>query len=366
MMKHEQWIPSPEHRPWLMAGPCSAESEEQILAVARDLAATGRVSALRAGVWKPRTRPGAFEGVGPEAFEWLNKARALYGLPYAVEVGNPQHVEVALKQGADLLWLGARTTVNPFYVQEIAEALRGSQVPVLVKNPLHPDLGLWLGALERLQGVHAGPLAAVLRGFYSADAQPFRNEPRWEMAFELRTRWPELPILCDPSHIAGNRSLLAEVAQTAMDLQLNGLMVEVHPQPDVAKSDAAQQITPDAFVQLINGLVIRDEAVDNPLLMSAIHGIRSTIDELDHQMIDLLAHRMSLVGNLADLKKENGMTIFQLRRFFDILADRDKFADNLNINKQFIYELFQIIHKYSVAYQIERKNFETTDVLKKK
>ena len=358
MKMNKAFIPGPDARPWVMAGPCSAESEAQILGVARALAADNRVQALRAGVWKPRTRPGSFEGKGPEAFAWLNAARAETGLPYAVEVGNPQHVELALQHGADMLWLGARTTVNPFYVQEIAEALKGADVPVLVKNPLHPDLGLWLGAIERLNKVGISKLAAVLRGFYSMDAAPFRNEPRWEMAFELRLRMPDMPILCDPSHIAGNRTLLGEVAQTAMDLQLNGLMVEVHPHPDEALSDAQQQITPEHFSALLDALVVRDEMVDDPLLKAAIQGIRSTIDDLDHQMITLLAHRMGLVGNLGELKAQSGMTIFQLRRFFDILADRDKFAENTTLSKEFIYELFQVIHKYSVAYQLERKNLK--------
>ena len=257
MQKLDLKWPSDNQSDYIIAGPCSAESEEQLVNTAIDLAKIPQVAALRAGVWKPRTRPGMFEGKGAQALSWMRTAREESGLPICTEVANAKHVEEALKADVDMLWLGARTTVNPFYVQEIAEALKGVQIPVWVKNPMHPDLKLWLGAIERMEAVGIEKVGAIHRGFYSYDSRPFRNEPKWELAVEFKRQVPKIPLLCDPSHIAGNSSLIPELCQTAIDLDMNGLMIEVHPNPKEALSDADQQIKPVDLDQIIEKLVSR-------------------------------------------------------------------------------------------------------------
>lgn len=337
--------------PFLIAGPCSAESEQQVLDTAKAIAETGRASALRAGVWKPRTRPGSFEGIGTPALDWMIKARELTGLPVLTEVGNPTHVEQALKYGIDMLWIGARTTVNPFYVQEIAESLRGVDVPVLVKNPLHADIALWLGAIERFSQVGVTKLAAVHRGFYTDQPAPFRNEPRWELDFELRTRMPELPILCDPSHIAGRADLIAQVAQTALDINLDGLMIETHINPKAALSDAGQQITPDQLEALMDNLLIRSEEVDEEVIRQKLLALRRSIDTIDHEIIAKLQERFLHVDAIGKIKQEDQITIFQMARWFDVISDRKAFGEQFGLDSDLLYELFSVIHKFSVKRQ---------------
>ena len=317
--------------PWVIAGPCSAESLDQVLETARALKADGRTLLFRAGVWKPRTRPGTFEGAGYNALEWLQIMRAEVGLPFVVEVGNPQHVERALAAKADAVWLGARTTVSPFYVQEIAEALKGANIPVLVKNPIHADLGLWIGALERLDKLGSSDLAAVHRGFFTANPEPYRNDPRWELTFELRRHAPDLPIFCDPSHIAGQRDLVESVAQIAMDLALDGLMIEIHPSPDDALSDAAQQIT--------------------PARLSALSADREGLDFIDAQLVELLQNRQQIVERLAQRKLEIGASVFQMDRWINMLEQREAQAKDIGIDPKYVRAFFELVHRYSVQHQ---------------
>ena len=339
--------------PLLIAGPCSAESEAQILATARALAAGGKTSAFRAGVWKPRTRPGSFEGIGTAALKWLVAAKEETGLPMAIEVANAWHVEEALKHGIDMLWIGARTTVNPFFVQEIAQALQGVDMPVFVKNPLHPELGLWIGAIERLERAGVTKLAAIHRGFYTTKPAPFRNEPRWEMSFELRAKLPELPILCDPSHIAGNRDLLLQVAQTALDINLDGLMIETHPKPNEALSDAAQQLTPDALHALLGQLKMSYEEPKDYASKLKIDAIRLDIDALDHDLIQTLKARFDKVLDIAEVKSADKISVFQMQRWFDMMQERKDYGGTLALDEGMMHEIFGIIHKYSVKKQIE-------------
>ena len=351
--------------PLLIAGPCSAESEEQLLTTAREIAATGRATAIRAGVWKPRTRPGSFEGIGSPALKWMQKARQETGLPVITEVANASHVEECLKHGIDMLWIGARSTVNPFYVQEIADALSGVDIPVLIKNPIHPDVGLWLGALERLDKAGISKLAAVHRGFYSYESNPFRNEPKWELSFELKRLAPQLPILCDPSHIAGKPELILEVSQTAMDLNMDGLMIETHINPQQALSDAQQQITPQQLDELINKLVLREEAVNDSSFLVQLEDLRTEIDRVDEELIRTLAKRFHIVEDIGTFKKQNGITIFQMKRWFHILNSRKNFAQQEAMEESFIHELFQLIHKYSIRIQTQVMHKKTTYARKK-
>ena len=341
----------------IIAGPCSAESEKQTVETAQKLAALGSVDAFRAGVWKPRTRPGSFEGVGANALPWLIAAREASGLPIVTEVANAQHVEACLKAGVDAVWIGARTTVNPFYVQEIADALRGVSLPVLVKNPIHPDVGLWIGALERIEKAGISQLSAVHRGFFAYRSEPFRNEPKWELAFELRNRAPHVPIVCDPSHIAGQRDLVQQVAQFAMDMQFDGLMVEVHPSPERAKSDADQQMTPSALGKMLSSLRLGSQephvsAEENEFLING----RTLLDVLDSEIVEILKKRMAVVDALGEWKAQKNISVFQLDRFNHIFKERGAQAAALDLNPALITELFQVVHKYSVDRQIKAVN----------
>lgn len=349
----QSWIDQQE-APFVIAGPCSAESREQLMATAKALKSINKVSVFRAGIWKPRTRPGSFEGVGAEALTWLSEVKKETGLLTTTEVANAQHVEEVLKHDVDMLWIGARTTVNPFYVQEIAEALKGVDIPVLVKNPLHPDLGLWLGALERFDKVGIHQLGAIHRGFYSSNPAPFRNEPRWDLSFELRAQAPDLPILCDPSHIAGNSEWIKEVSQTAMDINFDGLMVESHIDPSVALSDASQQVTPSHLEEIIEELVIRSNKVRSNSSKSELDSLRTKIDLLDHDIVKLLGDRKGLVEKIGQLKLKENMTVFQMQRWFDIMKNRSELAQNIELDKDLVHELFGLIHKYAVNQQIEQ------------
>ena len=334
-----------------IAGPCSAESEEQLMKTVEAITQRTELSAIRAGVWKPRTRPGSFEGRGSIAFEWLKKVKDKFQIPIAVEVGNAWHVEEALNHGVDIVWLGARTTVNPFYVQEIANALRGAALPVMVKNPLHPDLGLWMGSIERIQSANVGEVMAIHRGFYNYETAPYRNEPKWEVAIDLKRQAPELPIICDPSHIAGNRKLVAEVAQTALDLQMDGLMIETHYQPENALSDADQQLTPAQLNDLFDNLIYRTPSSENALFQTALHDLRLEIDQIDAELLEIIARRKRVVEEIGHYKKDNNVTIFQIERWLEILRSRRENGAEIGLNENLVMEIFSLLHKHSIRLQ---------------
>ena len=336
-------------KPYLIAGPCSAESEGQLLKTAhliKDI-----VDVFRAGIWKPRTKPNTFEGVGEKGLQWLQKIKKETGLKIATEIATPQHVEKCLKAEIDMLWIGARTTVNPFYVQEIAEALKGVRIPVFVKNPIHPELGLWLGALERLNKVGIKKLAAIHRGFFSYEDAAFRNDPKWELLIKLREQLPHIPIICDPSHIAGDSEMIEEVSQTAMDLNLNGLMIETHHKPNEALSDAKQQITPNKLHKIIGNLVLRKTKTDDDFFNIKLNEFRENIDVLDRKIVSILSDRKKIVEEIAHFKQANKITIFQLERWFEILKYRKKDAFDFAMDEKMIAEIFELIHKYSILTQ---------------
>ncbi|MEQ9263172.1 MAG: chorismate mutase [Owenweeksia sp.] len=353
------WLPL-KGKTLVIAGPCSVESEEQMLKTARGIATSNIASALRGGVWKPRTKPGSFEGIGVPALHWLKQAGNEVNLPVLTEVANALHVEEALKAGIDMLWIGARTTVNPFYVQEIADALQGVDIPVLVKNPIHPEVGLWAGALERLNSRGIKKLGAIHRGFYSYQSNPFRNEPKWEVSFELRRLAPDIPIICDPSHIAGKRSLIKEVCQSGLDLGMDGFMIETHCNPDKALSDAAQQITPLQLADIIESLETRSELIDDQRFIVQLEELRGQIDKLDHQLLDVLRERVKLVESISDVKAQNQVKIFQMKRWFKILENREKYGSGLGLDPHIVHELFQLVHKYSIDVQIQAQQKESS------
>ena len=336
-------------KPYLIAGPCSAESENQLLTIAK--AVEGTADVFRAGVWKPRTKPNSFEGVGKDAMSWLKTIQQETSLKVVTEVATAKHVELCLESGVDMLWIGARTTVNPFYVQEIAEALRGVDIPVFVKNPIHPELGLWLGAFERLHKVGVIQLAAIHRGFYSYEKVAFRNDPKWEIPIKLREEIRDLPIICDPSHIAGNAALVEDIAQTAMDINLDGLMIETHHNPSVALSDAEQQVTTKELNSIMNNLVLRNTKLRDEEFKGRLLNFRNQIDDFDTKIIELLNNRKQVVEHIANFKNENKLTIFQIDRWFEILNTRKENANLLGVDEQMIEEIFALIHKYSILTQ---------------
>jgi len=336
-------------KPYLIAGPCSAESENQLLTIAKAIEGTADV--FRAGVWKPRTKPNSFEGVGKDALSWLKTIQQETSLNVVTEVATPKHVELCLESGVDMLWIGARTTVNPFYVQEIAEALRGVDIPVFVKNPIHPELGLWLGAFERLHKVGVKQLAAIHRGFYSYEKVAFRNDPKWEIPIKLRKEIRDLPIICDPSHIAGKAALVEDIAQTAMDINLDGLMIETHHNPSVALSDADQQVTPVELNSIMNNLVLRDTKLRDEEFKGQLLNFRNQIDNFDAKIIELLNNRKQVVEHIANFKNENRLTIFQIERWFEILNTRKENANLFGVDEQMVEEIFALIHKYSILTQ---------------
>lgn len=346
------WFPNADHdKPLLISGPCSAETESQMLSTARQLAATGKVNVLRAGIWKPRTRPGQFEGAGTEGLTWLIQAKRETGLPVATEVANGQHVEECLKHGVDILWIGARTTVNPFSVQEIADALQGIDIPVLVKNPVNPDIELWIGALERLNKAGITKLAAIHRGFSSFEKGPFRNAPMWDLAIDLKTRVPALAIFCDPSHICGTRELIPFIAQKALDLDMAGLMIESHIHPDAAWSDAKQQVTPAALAKLINGLIVRKPSVDNGSFKDTLTQLREQIDQLDDEIMQKLAARMKVSEKIGVYKKENNVTILQVNRWEEIIHTRIALGLAMGLSEDFTRDMLKLVHHESIHVQ---------------
>jgi chorismate mutase len=335
----------------IIAGPCSAESQEQVIETAKALAADGRVHFLRAGIWKPRTSPGSFEGVGTEGFQWLNQAKSITGLPFATEVGSERHVYEALKHGVDMVWIGARTVSNPFTIQEIAEAIRGVDIPVLVKNPLCPDINLWEGAINRFIRAGVSQIGAVHRGFSYSGKSLLRNLPNWSIPLMLRERMPQLPIICDPSHIAGNHNLVPIIAQRAMGIGLNGLMVEVHPSPHQALSDAAQQLLPSQLTAMLNKLFGQYGQVNPEELLSEL---RLEVDILDEQLLTALANRMKLVKHIANIKMEKSMEIIQQSRWESIVSRMCLLAREQGLRQSFIRKIFNAIHKESCTFQEEQ------------
>ena len=341
-------LPSDNERPFVIAGPCSAETEEQVMTTAKQLAMYG-CHMFRAGVWKPRTKPGGFEGNGEKALPWMQQVKKETKMLVATEVATPEHVELALKYGIDVLWVGARTSANPFAMQALADALKGVDIPVLVKNPTNPDLELWIGALERLNLAGIKRLGAVHRGFSSYDKKIYRNMPMWQIPIELRRRIPELPIINDPSHIGGRRELIAPLCQQAMDLGFDGLLVESHCDPDKAWSDAKQQVTPDVLDYILSLLVIREENTST----EGITTLRKQIDELDNQLMDLLSKRMRVCREIGQYKKEHNMTVLQTSRYNEILDKRGAQGSLLGMGPEFVAHVFESIHEESVRQQIE-------------
>ncbi len=346
-----QWLLPVQQRPFIIAGPCSAEDERQLARVAEQLRASGNVSMLRAGVWKPRTRPGSFEGVGERALPWLQKVQEQVGIPVVIEVGSQSHVEKALQYDIRHFWVGARTTVNPFLVQEIADALQGTDAAVLVKNPINPDLDLWAGALERFANAGLQKIGAIHRGFSSYEQSPYRNQPRWELPIELRRRYPNVPLLCDPSHIAGERSNVASISQTAMDLNFDGLMVETHENPDEAWSDAQQQVQPTRLNAIIQNLHIRKAKSQSPETISRLEQLRGRIDRIDSYIVQLLAERMSIAEEIGDDKKANNVAIYQPERWAQVVNHMLSAADQNGLSREFIFKLYEAIHKESINRQ---------------
>ena len=335
-------------RPLVIAGPCSAETEEQVMETARALAAEG-FHIYRAGLWKPRTKPGGFEGVGTAGIAWLQRVKRETGMYTATEVATREHVAAALKGGIDLLWIGARTAANPFAMQEIADALRGVDVPVLVKNPVSPDLELWIGAIERIYNAGIRRIGAIHRGFSSIDKNLYSNHPLWAVPIELHRRIPALPIFCDPSHIGGKRELIAPLSQQAMDLGFDGLIIESHCMPDCAWSDKAQQVTPDALAYITRNLVIRDQTITTESLTE----LRSQIDKLDDELLELLTRRMRVSRDIGQYKKEHNMPVLQARRYEELLERRAGQAEQMGMDREFMRTVLQAIHEESIRQQME-------------
>lgn len=345
-------------RPIIISGPCSAETEEQVLETAQRLAATGKVDMLRAGIWKPRTKPGMFEGIGTKALAWLANAKKATGLPITVEVATAKHVQDALQFDVDMLWIGARTTVNPFSVQEVCDALRGTDVPVLIKNPINPDLELWSGGIERLHKVGVKDVGMIHRGFSNYGNTEYRNAPMWHLPIEMKRRFPEMLIICDPSHICGNRTGLQTISQKSIDLDFGGLMIESHIDPDNAWSDAKQQITPERLSEMLGELIWRIENSDEKEFITALAKLREQINQIDDELLTLIGQRMKIADKIGEYKRENNITILQTHRWNDILAKAFVKGELLGLNKEFITKYFDAIHLESIAHQNKIMNEE--------
>lgn len=343
----EKWA----KRPLIISGPCSAETEEQVLETATRLAKTGKVDMLRAGIWKPRTRPGSFEGIGTKGLPWLQQARKATGLPTAVEVATGKQVEDALHFDVDVLWVGARTTVNPFSVQEVADALRGVKVPVLIKNPINPDLELWTGAVERIAKAGIEQIGLIHRGFSSYGNTEYRNAPMWHLAIEMKRRNPDMLLINDPSHICGRRDILQEVAQQAIDLDYDGLMIESHIDPDNAWSDAKQQITPEQLSKMLDEIIWRREDIPSEEYHSKLESMRQQINQLDDELMQLLGQRMKVADKIGVYKKENNITILQTRRWNEILERAAKKGEKLGLSREFVTKYFDAVHMESINHQ---------------
>jgi len=343
-------------KPIIIAGPCSAETEEQVFNTAKALASSNQVNMLRAGIWKPRTRPGNFEGIGEIGLKWLVDAGKAHNFPTTTEVANAKHVEQALKAGVDVLWIGARTTVNPFSVQDIADAVKGTNIPVMIKNPINPDTQLWVGAIERIAAAGINNISAIHRGFSSFEKTKFRNEPKWGIPIELMRLFPDLPIICDPSHIGGTRELIETLSQKALDMNMAGLMIETHLTPDEAWSDAKQQVTPKRLSEILSNLVVREKNIENQDFLTKLDKLRTQIDDSDQRLLEILAGRFKIISEIGQYKKDNNTTILQSDRWFEILKNRKENGIDLGINEDFIDSLLKLIHKESVLLQTKIMN----------
>ena len=346
------WLPKLDN-PLLISGPCSLETEKQALDTAKLLAKDKRVFVYRGGVWKPRTRPGSFEGIGSIGLKWLQMVREETGLPVGTEVANAQHTEEALKAGMDVIWIGARSTASPFVVQEIADVVKGSNVVVMVKNPVNPDVQLWMGAIERIHQAGIKNIVAIHRGFTPFSETKYRNYPNWQTVIELRQLLPNLPIICDPSHIAGKREFLYEISQKAFDMGMEGLMLESHIDPSCALSDAAQQLTPADLAKLLDRLVIRHENANNPDFESQLDVLRNRIDAIDTELLETLSARVDIVKKIGQYKKDHNVTALQINRWTKLMDDRVNIGKKLELNEKFVKTLFQLIHEDSVRMQTE-------------
>lgn len=351
-IKKQYW----QKRPLIISGPCSAESEKQVLETAMQLAGTGKVDLFRAGIWKPRTRPGTFEGVGDVGLPWLRAVKEETGMPVTVEVAKAVHIELALKHEVDVLWIGARTSVNPFSVQELADALKGVDIPVLVKNPINADTELWIGALERILKAGIRQAGLIHRGFSSYASSEYRNPPMWQIPIEMKRRFPEIMLLCDPSHICGNRRLLKDVAQKSIDLGFSGLMIESHIDPDSAWSDAAQQLKPEDFLRMMDALVWRKEQLPETDSHAELTTLRGMIDQLDEELVNLLGDRMKVIDKIGLYKKNNNLTILQTKRWNEILKRGFARGEELNLSQDFLVRYFSAIHLESIHHQNEVMN----------
>jgi chorismate mutase len=355
-MKSIAALKSFRERPFIIAGPCSAETEEQIMNTARQLAETAKVAVFRAGVWKPRTRPNGFEGVGVNGLKWLKQVKHEFNLPVGTEVATQNHVHEALKYGIDVLWIGARTSADPFAVQEIADALHGVDVTVLIKNPVNPDLELWIGAIERVHEAGINTIGVIHRGFSSYEKTRYRNLPKWQMPIELIRRIPGLPIICDPSHIAGDTLYLHEISQKAIDLNYDGLMIETHIDPAHAWSDAQQQITPNELVDLLGRLIMRAPRSTDNKFLDLLSELRTQIDMYDDQLLDLMEQRMKVAETIGKYKKENDITILQTSRWDQIIRKAIEKGGKKGLSAEFIDKLFKSIHEESINHQMKVMN----------
>lgn len=349
IVKLDQWFDGLK-KPFIMAGPCSAETEDQLFQTAKAVHELG-VPIIRAGVWKPRTRPNNFEGIGIEALRWIQNIKKELNVKFAIEVANPHHVFEAIKHGVDILWIGARSTVNPFTVQEIADALKGLDIPVFIKNPVNPDLSLWMGAIERISNAGITRIGAIHRGFSSHQQSKYRNVPMWQIALELKSKLPELPMLGDPSHIAGKREMIYDISQRALDLDYDGLIIESHRDPDNAWSDARQQISPAQLHEVLTKLKIRKPTSEDQDFINHLEELRDQIDHIDREIFEAMAARMRVVEKIGYYKKSNNVTVFQVNRWKEISENRRKWAESLNLRTEFMDELFKLIHDASIRRQ---------------
>lgn len=338
-------------KPLVIAGPCSVETKEQLRMSIMPI--LSKTDIVRGGIWKPRTRPGSFEGVGEVGLKWVNELKEEFDFKFATEVATPEHAALALKYGVDAVWIGARTTVNPFNVSEMASALRGVNIPVLVKNPVHPELSLWKGALERFSKAGISKLGAIHRGFHTYETHKYRNSPFWQIPLDLKSEFPELPLICDPSHIGGSRDLVAAISQKALDLNYDGLMIETHHDPQNALSDAAQQVGSNQFLDIIAGLNLRDERFTDKNYLDQLEIIREQIDQADRELLEAIAIRMNLVEKIGEFKKDNNVAIFQVGRWKEIFKSRPEWAKQMNLDPEFIVELLRLLHQQSVKKQTE-------------
>ncbi len=338
-------------KPLVIAGPCSVESEEQLRKSV--LPIIDHVDILRGGIWKPRTRPGSFEGVGEKGLQWMSSLKKEVSFKFATEVATPKHVELALKYGVDVLWIGARTTVNPFNVSELASALQGIDIPVFVKNPIHPELSLWKGALERFSKAGITKLGAIHRGFHTYEKKKYRNTPFWQIPLELKSEFPQLPLICDPSHIGGTRDLIEPLAQRALDLDYDGVMIEAHTDPTHALSDAEQQVSTSTLLEIVSNLKPRDASFTEKSYLDQLEVIREKIDQADRELLEAIAVRMSLVEKIGEFKKENNVAIFQISRWKEIFKSRSEWGKQLNLDDEFTVDLLRLLHQQSVKKQTE-------------